>query len=122
MSFRLKAATLAAFGMSIMAALMAADASQASGVEPIAMASVPAVTAGTTNGAMAPGNSAVTFAEPKEFVQPLPRKNEFAESPAASLSQLVDSFSADGDLDSEMRCLAGAVYFESKGEIGRAHV
>lgn len=35
---------------------------------------------------------------------------------AASLAELVKSHGAAGELDAETRCLAGAVYFESKGE------
>lgn len=35
---------------------------------------------------------------------------------ANSLAALVDAQSAPGELDGEMQCLAGAVYFESKGE------
>lgn len=35
---------------------------------------------------------------------------------ASSLAELVKSHGAPGELDSETRCLAGAVYFESKGE------
>jgi spore germination cell wall hydrolase CwlJ-like protein len=35
---------------------------------------------------------------------------------ASSLAELVKSHGAPGELDAETRCLAGAVYFESKGE------
>lgn len=35
---------------------------------------------------------------------------------AANLADLVKSHGNAGELDAEMRCLAGAVYFESKGE------
>jgi N-acetylmuramoyl-L-alanine amidase len=36
--------------------------------------------------------------------------------PLKSLSAMVADFSDDGELTAEMECLAGAVYFESKGE------
>jgi spore germination cell wall hydrolase CwlJ-like protein len=35
---------------------------------------------------------------------------------ASSLAELVKSHGSAGELDAEIRCLAGAVYFESKGE------
>ena len=35
---------------------------------------------------------------------------------AATLAELVDTHPAPQTLDEEMRCLAGAIYFESKGE------
>jgi spore germination cell wall hydrolase CwlJ-like protein len=45
----------------------------------------------------------------EETVDPAPIK-------ASSLAELVKSHSGISDLDAETRCLAGAVYFESKGE------
>lgn len=49
------------------------------------------------------------------------KPEEVAEEPApvisaSSLAELVDLHRADEPLDREMHCLAGAVYFESKGE------
>jgi N-acetylmuramoyl-L-alanine amidase len=43
-------------------------------------------------------------------------KPDTAPISAASLAELVKAHGAAGELDAEMRCLAGAVYFESKGE------
>ncbi|MEH6828684.1 cell wall hydrolase [Parasphingorhabdus sp.] len=40
----------------------------------------------------------------------------FIDDGALSLRQLVRQQSVDGSLDAEMQCLAGTVYFESKGE------
>ena len=40
----------------------------------------------------------------------------FATSSAASLSELVDGLPVPASLSSELNCLAGAIYFESKGE------
>ena len=59
----------------------------------------------------------------KEVVQELP-ENEEAETPvsdvpaaeASSLRELVDAMPAAGQLSDELQCLAGAVYFESRGE------
>jgi len=41
---------------------------------------------------------------------------DFINDGAASLNQLVRQQSVEGSLDPEMQCLAGTVYFESKGE------
>ncbi|MEH6700370.1 cell wall hydrolase [Parasphingorhabdus sp.] len=41
---------------------------------------------------------------------------DFVNEDALSLSELVRQQSVDGSLDAEMQCLAGTVYFESKGE------
>lgn len=55
----------------------------------------------------------------QEIVQPLPEPSE-AESvsgyDADSLRELVSQVGGDQELTEEMRCLAGAVYFESRGE------
>ena len=57
-----------------------------------------------------------------EVVQELPEETEAtqeipAEAPKAeSLHALVSAMPATGKLSEEMRCLAGAVYFESRGE------
>lgn len=50
-----------------------------------------------------------------EVVQPLPEPTD-VESRPASLRALVDATAIDGALSDEMRCLAGAVFFESRGE------
>jgi spore germination cell wall hydrolase CwlJ-like protein len=41
---------------------------------------------------------------------------EASSSPRTSLASLVDTHSGSSVADSEMECLAGAIYFESKGE------
>ena len=41
---------------------------------------------------------------------------DFSNSDASSLQELVSQQSIDGPLSDEMQCLAGTVYFESKGE------
>jgi spore germination cell wall hydrolase CwlJ-like protein len=45
-----------------------------------------------------------------------PAEAEAVPVSASSLAELVKSHGAAGELDAETRCLAGAVYFESKGE------
>ncbi|MEL6878249.1 MAG: cell wall hydrolase [Pseudomonadota bacterium] len=57
----------------------------------------------------------------QEVVQPLPEVSEEdvieAETPqASSLRELVDLVDTDAALSEQMQCLAGAVYFESRGE------
>ena len=60
-------------------------------------------------------------------VQPLPgeaqvqsadaaQQDNEADAPAATLAELVADQDQGGDLSPEMRCLAGAIYFEAKGE------
>lgn len=56
-----------------------------------------------------------------EVVQPLPADYEEAgQQPTAanarSLAELVAATPVDGDMSRDMHCLAGAIYFESKGE------
>lgn len=118
MSFRLKAAIVAAFALSAAAAVSASDMSIAG--ESIASAtSLPqAFPATTPTGTQ----SAVVFSTPREVSQPLDsaRKghNEFStdDAQATSLAALVDAQGEPEELEGDMKCLAGAVYFESKGE------
>ncbi|MEL7187966.1 MAG: cell wall hydrolase [Pseudomonadota bacterium] len=54
-----------------------------------------------------------------EVVQPLPEtpaEPEVVEPNAASLRDLVAQVGGNAELSEEMRCLAGAVYFEARGE------
>lgn len=59
---------------------------------------------------------------PKEVVQPLPEAVSNSEPQdevaaiAASLTELVALTPTEGELSEELHCLAGAVYFESRGE------
>ncbi|MDG6079432.1 cell wall hydrolase [Erythrobacter litoralis] len=55
----------------------------------------------------------------QEVVQDIPETPEeepLAAREAASLRELVAEMPAPGELSEEMRCLAGAVFFESRGE------
>jgi hypothetical protein len=113
MSFRLKAAITAAFALSAMAAVTASDMSIAGEAIPSAISISRAIPQ-----APAAGSSAVVFAAPREIAQPLGTVNNStpSEVPARSLADLVDAQGAPEELDGDMKCLAGAVYFESKGE------
>lgn len=56
----------------------------------------------------------------QEVVQPLPpqkeRAQEQASFQASSLNELVGIIDTSGQLSEQMQCLAGAVYFEARGE------
>ncbi|WP_298400018.1 cell wall hydrolase [Sphingobium sp.] len=114
MSFRLKAAIVAAFALSAAAAVTASDMSVAS--ETLGSATMLPIEAGTAS-------KPVIFATPREVSQPLAsaHQGDTVISPdsdvqATSLAALVDAQGAPEELDGDMKCLAGAVYFESKGE------
>lgn len=74
-------------------------------------AAEPLAQAGTT-GAEA---GAVRFVS-QEVVQPLPADDRVAAGDADSLEELVASLPAAGDMSKDMQCLAGAIYFEARGE------
>jgi hypothetical protein len=54
----------------------------------------------------------------QEIVQPLPAEGQDGPrvSEAKSLAELVSTISTDGEMSSDMHCLASAIYFESRGE------
>jgi Cell wall hydrolyses involved in spore germination len=113
MSLRLKAAIAAAFTLSATAAVTAADMSSASEAAP-SVVSLPGNQ--ELNSAPAAAKPAVVFAAPREVAQPLAPLSDNADVRADNLSALVDAQGAAETLDGDMKCLAGAVYFESKGE------
>ncbi|MBV2148374.1 cell wall hydrolase [Sphingobium sp. AS12] len=121
MSFRLRAAIIVAFALSATAAVTASDMS-------IAGESVQSVASLSRENALIPAPAAaqkpaITFAAPREIVQPLASASraDLTYSPesdvqASSLSALVAAHGDAEAVDGDMKCLAGAVYFESKGE------
>ncbi|MET0137903.1 MAG: cell wall hydrolase [Sphingobium sp.] len=126
MSFRLNAAIAAAFSMSVVAALFVTDMSIASET-----ASPVIIAKEYRDAVVVPeaGQKPVIFSKPSPVVQPIPADPVAAASqdfrtstpqgdsqPATSLAALVDAHGAAEDVDGDMRCLAGAIYFESKGE------
>lgn len=121
MSFRLRAAIIVAFALSATAAVTASDMSIA-GESIHSVASLSSGDALTT----APGAAqkpAITFAAPREIVQPLASASKAdltysteSDMQASSLAALVDAHGDAEAVDGDMKCLAGAVYFESKGE------
>lgn len=113
MSFRLKAATAAAFALTATVAVTAADMSSASEVAP-SVVSLPGNP--ELNAAPAASKPAVIFAAPREVAQPLANLSETPDVRADNLSALVDAQGVAEAVEGDMKCLAGAVYFESKGE------
>ena len=115
MSFRLRAAIVAAFALSAAAAMSASEMSIA-GESIASVTSLPKTVPAATQ-------PAVVFAAPRETAQPLDSYHVAGSSSssdsdfsATSLAALVDAQGAPEELDGDMQCLAGAVYFESKGE------
>lgn len=114
MSLRLKAAIAAAFTLSATAAVTAADMSSASVAAP-SVASLPGVQ--ELNAApSAATKPAVVFAAPREVAQSLAPLSDRADVKADNLAALVDAQGAPEAVDGDMKCLAGAVYFEAKSE------
>lgn len=119
MSFRLKAAIMAAFALSATAAAMASDMSIAGEAIPSAVSLSGALPVAPSAGSQ----PAVIFSAPREVAQPLtpaPKGGTIispdSQVQASSLAALVDAHGAPEELDGDMKCLAGAVYFEAKGE------
>lgn len=52
----------------------------------------------------------------EEVVQPLPEPPPSAKLQASSLPELIEAIDSDEQLTEQLQCLAGAVYFESRGE------
>ena len=89
---------------------------EALGTQIVAATDLPFAEEATANGERA----AVRFVA-EEIVQPLPEPAgaidvDRVAVEASSLDELVSSIVAEGELSDDMRCLAGAVYFESRGE------
>lgn len=121
MSFRLKVAITAAFALSAAAAVTASDMSSASEAS-LSTVSLPE-TGALASASVASTKPAIVFAAPQEVAQSLESGHTAdgsfsskSEVQAESLAALVDAHGAPEAVDGDMKCLAGAVYFESKGE------
>lgn len=122
MSFRFKAASLAAVALTAVASFIATDPSLASGTADTAgtismtsraLTSAPALPAAASETPV----SIVHNADGSVTVTPRTAENSAQEGrPAATLAALVDAQVVPAELDEETRCLASTVYFESKGE------
>ncbi len=80
-------------------------------------AAVDAAVAADDSAAQSDDENIVFVSNP--VIMPLPERSPPKAtdlSAATSLAQLVDMQDSSADLDAEQRCLAGTIYFESKGE------
>lgn len=123
MSFRLKAAYTVAVALSAVATFTATDPSVASGTNDTASAIAvssralsiaevnPAASSATENSV-----SIVHNADGSVTVTPRNANEAAVPSSASTLAELVEEQVIPENLNSDMQCLAGAVYFESKGE------
>ncbi len=117
MSTILKAASMAAVAIYSIATLTFTDASAAFASPLIADMIQPVPAEASEEGLSSAPDAAVENAAQAETA-PLQIDTQNAQPPlkADSLAQLVSMHDIPADLDEETRCLAGAVYFESKGE------
>ncbi len=106
--------TIAALAATIVLTLFTADGSGANAESSEiqeTVAAAPVLTDETV-----PEAAPVQFVS-NEVVQPLEEADETSDAPdAESLRQLVSEISTPPSLSREMECLAGAIYFESRGE------
>lgn len=123
MSFRLKAAYAVAVALFAVAAFTATDPSLASGTNDIVTATSVSSTGLSisdrdmnASSATADSVSIVHNADGSVTVTPRTAKEAAFPSSASTLAELVEEQAIPTDLSPEMQCLAGAVYFESKGE------
>lgn len=113
MSLKLQRASALALVATVLSIFASSEGAVAQVVE---HASAPTIEASAPDGG--PDAANVSFiSEP--VVQPLPAETEPGNSrysDAASLAELVSDMPVAETLSDEMRCLAGAIYFESRGE------
>lgn len=126
MSFVSRAVISAAVSLSVLGLAAHSSASLAAEVEYPAIAQ-PAVTAFLASGPAAPATAAIALPAPSAMafpaITPLPAPNvsidQLQEGDAVAYPTLAAAVAAqetaDAD-DEQLRCLAGAIYYESKGE------
>lgn len=106
--------TIAAFAATCLLTLFAADGSGANAeTSEIRTPAVAPPLTDETVPVVSPEPSKIEFVA-QEVAQPLPAVG--TEPRAASLSQLVETMPVGTGLSREMECLAGAIYFEARGE------
>ena len=114
MSKKVRYASVFAVAVTFITTLMSAEGSgvAAQSYEPAAIEQ-PATVQFTSE----PVVQALPVAEPVEPAAPeAPAQSAPIQSDADSLNELVADVSASAELDRELHCLAGAIYFESKGQ------
>ncbi|GGB54482.1 cell wall hydrolase [Blastomonas aquatica] len=117
MSTILKAASMAAVAFYSIATLTFTDASAAF-ASPLIADMIQPVPAQTSEDAVSSASDAAVeiVADAETAPQQIDTQNAVAPLKADSLAQLVSLHAIPANMDEELRCLAGAVYFESKGE------
>ncbi|MEO8722048.1 MAG: cell wall hydrolase [Sphingobium sp.] len=118
MRFPFKAASVAAMTFSALVTFLASNASLAGESAAVASGVMPQ---SSSSPSFSP--AAVAFAPLREVAQPITSSTDLSARPFAgqmlpgsSLANLVSSYGAGDALDEQSKCLAGAVYYESKGE------
>ena len=106
MSRILNVAGMAAVGMTAASMLLLAEPGFASDLA--ADANIPAI--------ILPGVDAPAVEDSKKIEEESAPEPKPAQVTADSLAELVSATPKPADIDPELRCLAGAVYFESRGE------
>ena len=133
----MKAAGAAAASMLLLSAVIVTDSSSAAeeqqqttltaeeiSIDPGVIAQIrqdqAAADAADADGSTAPNDENIVFVSHPVVMQiperSAPEPTPIPQTDAGSLAQLVDMQNADAALDAEQRCLAGTIYFESKGE------
>ncbi len=117
MSKILKVASMAAMAVYSIATLSLTDASAAF-ASPLIADMIQPVPAQSSDGTASSASVAAVDASAQAEAAPQQIDTQTAQPPlkAESLAQLVAMSDLPSDMDEETRCLAGAVYFESKGE------
>ena len=107
--------TIAAFAAACFLTLFAADGSGAQADNGKAQQSAPlSLTDETVPQAPVPTHEVQFTAQ--EVAQPLPQDSSRSASDAGSLSEMISQMPRDASLSRELECLAGAIYFEARGE------
>jgi len=119
MSRILNAASAAAVGMTATAMLLLAEPGFASDLA--ASANLPAITLPGADAPQSDPADATTTSEQPVVTLPQSPLSESTDEPKPvldvdSLAELVAATDRPAEIDPELRCLAGAVYFESRGE------
>lgn len=117
MSLKLQRASALALVATVLSIFASSEGAVAQVLEGASAPIIEAAAPGTAPESASNADSVSFISEP--VVQPLPTRPAQANrrnSEAASLAELVSDMQVDETFSDEMRCLAGAIYFESRGE------
>jgi spore germination cell wall hydrolase CwlJ-like protein len=108
-------ATLAAFAATAFLTFFAAEGSGANAEVSANQPVVATTLTDETVPQVSPSASPVQFVS-EAVVQPVENRDDASSLEADTLEELVSNMPRDAQLSREMECLAGAIYFESRGE------